>query len=238
MRYVKTILMGAAALAAAVVFGGSPARANSIYPVFNNYAWNGVDYKYTYDIYLGSSATSSEIHSGTATTGSPNVQPGNSVPQVGGDFFAIYDIPGFVANSATVVATFVTKSGAQWTPTERAYGLYPTLVTYTESNLTNAVFQYVGTDGGNVGTQTIVQADTTAGKLGQISFESIYPKGNTTLFYAGQDFGATAQPPSDQANEGFVAGPTAVPVPAAAWSGLVALAGVVLRDLRRRTAGK
>jgi hypothetical protein len=225
---VRKRLFAGLAFGLALAFAGTGlVRANSIIvslgsgisgsggaPTFSAGVWT-----YTYDI---AETTDSEVHSGGATSA------GGTVAQSQGDFFGIIDIPGYIVGSAKNIS-LTTAGGGSWTETDSLLGFQPDTGTIVpdSGSLENVNFQYVGTDNGNFGPQTLKGSSLSAdpsvpadGFLGLISIQStLSPAGSAVDPYQGQDFNQSTL--KDQSNQSFVNGPsspnpTGVPEPSTA----------------------
>jgi hypothetical protein len=202
-------------VALSLVFAGTrQAQANSIVvslsgaPTVSAGIWT-----YTYDIAL---TTDSSIQSGTATAA------GGRASTADGDYFSLYDLPGYITGTASNIS-LVTAGGASWVETDSLLGFQPdtgaTLV--DDPTLMNVSFQYVGTDGGNAGPQSLLGSSLSAdpsvpadGFLGLISIKStLAPSSTINIPYNGQDFNLSTL--KDQSNQSFVNGPGVVPSGAA-----------------------
>jgi len=224
-------MLGVLAAATVGLTLASGASANTVIPTFVSATGPvlGV-YTYTYSVSLNpvSSTVNSEINSGTT------VNAGGIVGATDGDFFALIDFAGYVAGSADA-SLLSTAGGASWTVSTPATGLTPTdLVTGPDSaSVLNIDFQYTGTDAGVFGVQSLVTPG--AGlelALGTITLKSTIAPTALGDRYTAQDENLGTH--SDQSNQGFVDGPTAVPLPAAAWMGLSTLCGAGALSLLRK----
>jgi hypothetical protein len=231
-------ISAAAAVLALAAWGTGQARANSIIPELESVTPNGSVYTYTYEIEV---SLDSEIHSGSQTVG----------PQLSltdGDYFGIFDIPGYVLGSEKISATdpLVTVGGASWVATEQLVGYQPapeTLATVGDNaGLYNVNFQYVGSDAGNSGPQTITATipplavdpdESNHLVLGEISFDSTDPLSiSPTVHYSAEDYDSSSG--LEESNQGLLRGPGAIPEPATALLGSLALGGAAVLALRRR----
>jgi hypothetical protein len=221
----------------AIMAGTPRGEANSIVLSLDTTSFSAGLWTYTYDVAL---TTDSALHSGAATAA------GGRVSLTDGDYFGIYDIPGYVTGSATNIS-LTTVGGGTWVETDSLLGFQPdTGVTLPDNaTLWNANFQYGGTDGGNAGAQTILGSTLSPdpgvpadGLLGFISIQStLSPSGSKIQMYNGQDFNISID--QDASNQSFVVGPStpgsgAAPEPGAAL--VICLTGCAMGMalLRRR----
>jgi len=142
------------------------------------------------------------------------------------DGFALYDIPG------TVTAANPLPSGWAMSLENNSIARFPDLGGANDNPaLQNVVFTYTGVELGNAAFETLV---------GAFSFNSTSLIAAGTIINGGASYWSApgSTNPVDHLNNSIKVAVTAVPVPAAAWSGLttlVALAGMGLVR-RRRTA--
>jgi hypothetical protein len=224
-----------------MVLGAAPcprARANTIAmslsgpPTVSAGVWT-----YTYDIAM---TTDSVLQSGSATP------MGTRVTTVEGDYFAILDIPGYVVGSATNIS-LTTRGGGSWVETDQLLGYQPDDGVGVPDNASrwNANFQYVGTDNGGMGGQTLAGSSLPSdpsiaadGFLGLVSIRSSYrPSGSATQMYEGQDFNVGTM--KDASNQSSVNGPDpslVVPEPNTARLALLVGGAMVITVLRRHGA--
>jgi len=228
MKNVKKILMGAA-MAVALAVGASTAQANTIKLL--DVSVTGPDgfgeYTYTYSVSLvAETGVTSTINSGAPTPGvGPVLHPFE------GDFFALVDFVGYVPGSADASGLLAVLPAA-WSTSVKPIGLIPTGYfappTPDAVGEPNVIFQYVGS---GAAPEALSMTSGTL-PLGLITLKSTLPPTATAqLFYEAQDF--DSPPDEDQANQGKVIGPSAVPVPAAVWTGGLMLGGLVVRRMRR-----
>ena len=231
-------ISAAAAVLALAAWGTGQARANSIIPELESVTPNGSVYTYTYEIEV---SIDSEIHSGAQTAG-PQLSLTN------GDYFGIFDIPGYVPGSEKISVTdpLVAVGGASWVATQQLLGYQPapeTLATVGDNAaLYNVDFQYVGTDAGNSGPQTITATipplatdpdESNHLVLGEISFDSTNPLAvSPTVHYSAEDYDSDSG--LEESNQGLLRGPAIVPEPATAWLGSLSLGAAAVLTLRRR----
>jgi len=205
---------------AAVLAGWERAEAKSIVLLETNATFTSPNWTYTYSVTL---TGGSEINSGTITS-----PAGGLVAHADGDFFDLIDVRGYVAGSA-VASALTTVGGATWNITTPNSGLLPTDGVSVPDNagILNVDFQYVGTNAGNAGGQSIVAATDTS--LGSITLKSIFaPTSSAVVVYGGQDENSSTG--LDQSNQGLLFGPT--PEPASV--GLLGLGALSLLVRRRR----
>jgi hypothetical protein len=207
-------------------------KANSIVPSFVSATFNGVDFTYVYSVSENApnSTNQSRIDSGTAST---LTAAGGTALTTNGDFFELIDFGGYVAGSAT--SGLLTVGGASWSISVTNGQLIPvTGATVPDGAAPDIIFQYVGTGGGTLSAQSIVTPVGLDLALGTITLHSTIAPTTLADRYVGQDFNTTT-PGSQTANNGFVDGPTAVPLPSAAWMGLsTLLAAGVVAGIRKR----
>jgi hypothetical protein len=195
---------------------------------------SGGVYTYTYQVSLTFGTDATEIHSGTQTVGT-------TLSLSDGDYFGIFDIPGYIPGSASISLTqpLVTEGGAAWNVTNPLLGFQPDpslgVTVGDNASLYNADFQYIGTDGGNFGPQTITDANATP-ILGVISFQSTNPESSrANLHYSAEDFDSSSQ--LEESNQGLLKGPAVVPEPATACLWLLASGALAGLMLGRRRSG-
>ena len=182
-------------------------------------------FTYTYTVKLTADA---QVLSGAATVG-------DTLAPTDGDYLGIFDIPGYAPGSVGMNLT-TAGSGASWVATTPLSGYQSSLGTHVpdDPSLVNVDIQYVQTDGGSTGPQTIAAGGSDL-ILGQVWFQSTNPQSTTAnLTYCAQDFDTFAG--STEMNSASLVGPSNItnPTPEPASLGLLALGGLPLLKRRSR----
>jgi len=214
------VVVGALAAAALLAsWSAGTARAHSIILNATNVTGPvaGI-YTYTYSVLV---TGGSQINSGTVTAA------GGQVPTAGGDYFRLIDFGGYVTGSASG-SLLTTVGGASWQVSTSLTGLTATdnVIVPDNASILNINFQYIGTNVGLNGTQSIkAVADTS---IGSVTLQSTLPAGaGNIMYYGAQDENTSTG--TDQSNQGLMNGP----VPEPASLGILGLG--VLGLLARRT---
>ena len=244
MEMAKSKMLGIVALGSVLVLGGGASNANTIKPFFESVQNLGPnDNLYTYKIEFG---FDSMIISGSTTPLAQLRQGDND-----GDYFAFFDIHGYIANSAALQSGFITPTGTAWSVTEYLTGFQPhPFVTASgtktdtfgdDPSLWNVRFQLVNTGSPRPeivsSTSGVVEDPSThLMVLGEITFRSAVPVAQAAaVSYVAQDANADGE----QDNSGQTRGPASVPAPAAAWSAFALMGGMlVYRGVKRRASAE
>jgi len=160
-------------LAGAAMIGSVTAQANSLIPSSPTVQHVGANYRFFYDVDLSASSR---------------------ITNDGNSYFAFYDIPGYIAGTATVIS-------GDFTEVDEATTTAPLLTNPVDTALLNTRFTYTGP--GVEGPATVLR----------LSFDSIYANTNSgSLVYAGQD--RFKDDNSLEGNTGIRTAGPAVPSPA------------------------